>query len=439
MTPGARIATAIEALEAIAAADRPADTVMDAYFRARRYMGSGDRRAVAERVFGVLRRRNRLTWHLARSGAEAPAPRLTALADLVLADGLDGGALAALFSGEGHAPAPLSEEEKTLAATLAGAALDDDAMPDWVALEYPEWLDASLRRAFGENLAAEMRALNEPAHLDLRANALKGTREAAREALAAEGIDAEPAPFAPLGLRIKKRAAVQASQAFRLGLVEVQDEGSQLVACIAGAASRMTVVDFCAGAGGKTLALAAGMGGKGGFEGTLWALDVNKGFLDRLAQRARRAGAATIRRHVLAGPDDPWIADHEGCAQRVLVDAPCSGTGTWRRHPGAKDWLTPDRLSGLVAEQRAILDAASRLVAPGGRLVYATCSVLGEENEDTAEAFLASRSDFKAVPVAEIWSDAIGGPCPVSGPYLRLSPATTGTDGFFAAVFERKT
>jgi 16S rRNA (cytosine967-C5)-methyltransferase len=438
MTPGARLAAVLELLEAIGAAPPPIEPIVERFVRARRYMGAKDRRAVTGRLYAILRAERRLDWRLAGAGA-APTPRRRLIAHLLLADGLSPDDLATLFSGAGHAAAPLDGAETALAAALAGQALDDAAMPAPVAHEFPDWLEPALILAFGENLAAEMAALNAPAPLDLRVNTLKATREAAQRALAAEGVESAPTPLSPVGLRVAGRAALPATRAFRDGLIEVQDEGSQLIALLAGARPGQTVIDFCAGAGGKTLALAAAMGREGAVDGTLWALDVEARFLDRLAARAARAGAAAIRTRALhgGGNDDAWLAAHARTADVVLVDAPCSGSGTWRRHPAAKRWLTPERLADLTARQRQALAAAARLVKPGGRLVYATCSVLAGENEDTVAAFLAAHPDFAPLPIAEAWTATLAAPCPAAGPLLRLTPAATGTDGFFAAILAR--
>ena len=428
MTPGARIEAAIALGAGIEATDAPADAVIARFFRGRRYMGSGDRRAVTDRVYGVLRRRARLDWWLERAGLSA-SPRCRVIADLVLVDGLQAAAVAALFDGGRHRPAPLAADEQGLVQSLAGHALDEAAMPDWVALEYPAWLDAPLRRQWGDSLGQEMAALNRPAPVDLRVNTVKATRAEAAAALAAEGIAALPTPLSPLGLRLQSRLRLEGVAAFRRGLVEVQDEGSQLVALLAGARPGMTVIDFCAGAGGKTLALAAAMTGDGGgVAGRLIACDASAARLGRMDERLHRAGIKGIERRPPAAEDE---------ADRVLVDAPCSGSGTWRRHPDARWRLDAAGVDALVERQRHILADAAQVVRPGGRLVYATCSLLPAENEEQVRRFLEQGRDFAVVAMAEAWAATIGGRCPAAGPFLRLSPAGSGTDGFFAAVLER--
>lgn len=438
MTPGARIAAVIELLDIIARAEMPADGAVESFLRARRYMGSKDRRSVTERIYRILRRQARLTWWLDRLGSDEDlSSRARVIADLALHKDEREAEFAGLFSGVGHAPAPLTDTETALTAALAGQPLDHPEMPDAVALEYPDRLDASLRRAFGAGLAREMRALNVPAPLDLRVNTLRATRDKAADALAAEGIETEPTALSPLGLRIDTRPNLRAARAFRDGLVEIQDEGSQIVAALTGARPGMAVVDFCAGAGGKTLALAAAMGDAGRINGILWACDVAERFLKRLDRRAERAGAAGIKHHVLTGDGDGWIAENAQAFDRVLVDAPCTGTGTWRRSPGEKWRLTPERLAEFTERQAEILEVAAGLLKPGGRLIYATCSVLPEENEDRVETFLGTHSEFRPLPIRDIWAETLNGPCPADGPVLRLSPAATETDGFFAAVFVR--
>ncbi|MBM3541075.1 MAG: RsmB/NOP family class I SAM-dependent RNA methyltransferase, partial [Alphaproteobacteria bacterium] len=314
MTPAARLQAAIELLQAIEADGRGADRVMGAYFRARRYMGSGDRNKVRARVYGVLRQRAHLDWHLARIGLPS-SPRTRVLADAVIAGGSD---VESLLSGLVYAPTVLDPNEVRAVEMLTGQPLEDGAMPAHVRAECPEWLWPRFRHVDAE----EMAALNLPAPVDLRVNSLKATRAAAVAALRQAKIEAAPTPLSPLGLRLPGRVRLDSTAAFRDGLVEVQDEGSQLAALLLDAKPGMTVLDWCAGAGGKTLALAAQMKG----EGRLIAGEANAARLSNLAERAGRAGVSFIETVVPA-------ETIEAMADRVLVDAPCSGTGTWRRHP----------------------------------------------------------------------------------------------------------
>lgn len=404
MTPTARIASAIELLEAVAGAEsRPADAVANDFFRARRFIGSSDRRAISDRVWRVLRAYRRLTWWL--SGH--PTPRLMAAASLLLG-GSSYAAVAEAFSGGRFAPAQLAPSEQAVLRRLEGRPLDHPAMPDAVRLELPDWLLPRID-------TNELRALLEPAPLDLRVNLLKATRDEARAALAAEGLDATPTPHSPWGLRIEGRRQVTTGPAFRSGLVEIQDEGSQLIAALVDARPGMRVADLCAGAGGKTLALAMTMQNRG----QLVACDVSAARLDGAVRRLRRAGVHNVERHLLE-PGDKWIKRRSKTFDRVLVDAPCTGTGTWRRNPDARLRLSEADLAELLPKQSAILDQAASLVRTGGRLVYATCSLLSEENEAQVIAFLHRHPHFAQVDV------------------LSLTPARHGTDGFFAAVLERR-
>jgi 16S rRNA (cytosine967-C5)-methyltransferase len=431
MTPAARLAGAIDLLDAIDAAPRrPADAVANDFFRARRYIGSGDRRAVSERAWAVLRRQRRLDWWLARASAP-PSPRLRLAACLRLEGWTESG-VEQSFSGGQFAPARLDPAERAVLRALEGHTLDHPEMPDAVRLELPDWLLAPLRASFPADLEAELAALAEPAPLDLRVNALKTTREAAQMALAAEGIAVQPTPISPWGLRAAQRRAVTSGAAFQSGLVEIQDEGSQIVAALVGAAPEMRVLDWCAGAGGKTLALAMLMGNRG----HIVACDVSAPRLEGAVRRLRRAGVHNVERHLVV-PGDKWAKRRAGGFDRVLVDAPCTGTGTWRRNPDGRLRLTPRDLHDLLDKQAAILDDAQRLVRIGGRLVYATCSLLTEENEGQLAGFLVRHPQFAVVPLEAAWSLPAPLPCP--GPWLRLTPLRHGTDGFFAAVLERQT
>jgi 16S rRNA (cytosine967-C5)-methyltransferase len=440
VTPAARLAAAIDLLAAVEdGGRRPADAVANDFFRARRYIGGGDRRAIGERVWGVLRRRLRLGWWLDQVGAR-PTPRMLVAADTLLAEEPDLSAVLRAFPGGQYAAEPLSVPEERLLRAVAtrrgssGRGLDHRNMPEAVRLELPEWVLPGFRARFGPRLAAEAAAMTEPAPLDLRANALKTTRESARTALAAEGIETEPTPFSPWGLRVPGRRPVTATSAFGEGLVEVQDEGSQLIALLTDARPGMRVADYCAGAGGKTLALAAAMGNRG----RLTACDVSAPRLEGASRRLRRAGVANAERHLLQ-PGDRWAKRRAGAFDRVLVDAPCTGTGTWRRNPDARTRTGPEDLRELLPKQAAILDAATGLVRPGGgRLVYATCSLLPAEDEEQVRAFLRRHPDFAPLPLAAAWAEAgLSGPPPGEGEFLLTSPARHGTDGFFAAILLR--
>ena len=432
MTPSARIAAAIDALASVLDADRPADAVLSAFFRTRRYIGSKDRVAVAERVYAALRHHARLGWWLAKSGwTEAPARgRIAALLHLV--ESLDRPAIVALFDGSQYGPAALSQlEEMALDALISGVAAsgrEPDEMPSDKRLECPAWARSLLDQETGP---AELTALLASAPLDLRVNERAGDRDAVLKRLAKSGVDAAPTALSPIGIRLATRRPLAGDRLFREGVIEIQDEGSQIVALLADAQPGFQVVDFCAGAGGKALAMAARMAGKG----RIVACDVSEGRLRRTRERLRRAGVDNIEPKMLESETDRWVKRQKGKFDRVLIDAPCSGTGAWRRNPDAR-WRDTD-LGALAELQGRILASAARLVKPGGRLIYATCSILEEENEAQIAAFVENSPEFAIVDGTSVWAEVIGEGCPVTGPLVRLSPSQTGTDGFFVSILER--
>ncbi len=439
MTPGARVQATIDLLEAIAAENQPPDQVIDGYFRTRRYAGSGDRRDISARVYDILRRSAKLDWWIERTGlGMEPAPRSRAIAHLTLQERSQPDDFSMMFSGSKHCPEPLTEKEAALVEALYGRPMLNRDMPDHVRLEYPEWMDRSFRALWGDDLAREMSALNQPAPLDLRVNTIKTTPEEALARLREDYVTCEPTPLSPIGIRVEGKVRLGGTRAFKDGLVDVQDEGSQLVALLAGAHPGHRVVDFCAGAGGKTLALAAQMSDAGKIAGQLFALDISKFRMDRMVPRLKRAGAMAVKRRVIAAVDEPWINEIAGTADRVLCDVPCTGTGSWRRNPDARWRFTPENLAEIRLTQQRILKDAAKLVKPGGRLIYVTCSLLQEENEQQLAWFIENDLRFQALAIEDVWSKTVGGPPPPPGPSLRLSPASTGTDGFFCAVLERQ-
>ena len=421
MTPAARLAATIAIVSDILGRAAAADRVLSDWQRRNRYAGAKDRRAIGEAVYAVLREQGMRRWRLEEAGA-AITPRLLVFADA--ATPLQ--EWQKLCTGEKYAPPPLSEDEAAILSHLPS----DEAAPLWARVNLPPPVAEMVQAAFGPHTEMELSALNGRAPLDLRVNTLKTSREDVLQQLRAESIGAAPTPFSPLGIRIAERVRLETSPLYTDGLIEPQDEGSQIAAQLADAANCKFVVDFCAGAGGKTLVLAAAMRNVG----RLVAMDVSAGRLTQARLRLRRAGVHNAETREL---DSKWIKRHSGQADRVLVDAPCTGTGTWRRKPDAKWRLTPKDLEELVPRQAEILDRAARLVKPQGRLIYVTCSVLREENDDQVAAFLKRHPDFKVMPVTEVWPQTIGGACPVPGPYLALSPARHGTDGFFAAILVR--
>ncbi|HQT64670.1 MAG: rRNA cytosine-C5-methylase [Acidocella sp. 20-57-95] len=424
MTPAGQLAAAIDLLAEIEADARPADAVANSFFRNRRFIGAGDRREVSNLVWGVLRARRHLGWWLEKFGAE-PTPRLLLGAQAIFT-GMTVHKIGMAFVAGRYGPPPLTELETIVLEKFAGHTLEHPNMPDAVKFEVPDWIMPRFEALFGASLKAEMDALAQTAPLDLRVNALKATREQAIMALAAERLEARPTQFSPWGLRLPGRQSITQGKAFQEGIVEIQDEGSQLVALLVDAKPGMRVADYCAGAGGKTLAISMTMENKG----HIVACDVSASRLDGAIKRLRRAGVHNAERHLLEA-GDKWTKRQEKKFDRVLVDAPCTGTGTWRRNPDARLRLQENDLAEILPKQAMILDQAQRLVKIGGRLIYATCSLLAEENEMQVLAFLSRYPNFSRVPL----SDPLPGT--LHGPYLRLTPRSHGTDGFYGAVLER--
>jgi 16S rRNA (cytosine967-C5)-methyltransferase len=435
MTPGARAQTAIELLDELPT-DRPADLYLSRYFRSHRYIGAKDRRAIAQLVYDVLRRRAQLDWWVANGDAAPSDNRQRVIAALALIDHWDADAIAGAFDGGRYRPQPLSDHEAAVVGRIGanGAGLDAPGQSDDVRSNYPTWLQAELQASIGGELGREMGALLEPAPLDLRVNRLKGSRDRALGLLAEEGVETAPTPYSPDGLRLSKRRTLPTLKAFNEGLIEVQDEGSQLAALLVDARPGQLVADYCAGGGGKTLAMAATMRN----QGRIIACDTDERRLAAIGPRLARAGV-TIAEGALLDEDGQGEGLEANSFDRVLVDAPCSGTGAWRRNPDAKWRFTEPDLAAEIARQREILAVAADLPKKaGGRLVYVTCSILRSENEAQIKWFLAARPDYARLPIGDIWADTVGGAVPETDATLRLSPARTGTDGFFVAVLERK-
>ena len=432
MTPPARLSAAIEVVAEIEARRRPAADALKDWGLAHRFAGSGDRAAIAGLVYDALRRRAS-SAHMMSEGT----PRAIVLGMLRLERKLDPDAIGRLADGARFAPAPLSDGERArLAATdLAGA-------PPWVAGDYPEWLDPYLARVFGDERAAEGAALASRAPLDLRVNAIKSGREEAAAALAE--LAPVPTRWSPFGLRIAlaaeaKAPAIHAEPAFIKGLVEVQDEGSQLAALLAAARPGEQVVDLCAGAGGKTLALAAMMEN----HGQLYATDTDKRRLAPIHERLARSGARNVQVRTPKSIGNE-LADLAGRADLVLVDAPCTGIGTWRRNPDAKWRVRPGALALRTKEQAAALERAAALVKPGGRIAYVTCSLIAEENGDQVRALLTRQGDFAPMPPSQVVT-ALGEraylfrrAALISEEGLLMTPRRTDTDGFYVSLLVRR-
>ncbi len=427
----ARIRAAAEILAEIFAHHRPATLVLADWGKAHRFAGSGDRAAIGNLVFDALRRRQSLAAQMV-----SEEPRALAIAAAPAALGMTPEELIAAADGSKYALTPLTEEE------CAGLAREcDEHAPAWVRGDYPQWLAPHVSRVFGSRAAIEGAALAKRAPVDLRVNTLKANREKVLHALAR--YKPNKTPLSPIGIRIKpptageRQANVEAEASHGRGWFEVQDEASQIAACLCDAGAKMQVLDYCAGAGGKTLALSAMMENAG----QIYAFDKDKQQIRPIFERLRRAGARNTQ--VLDAGDLPAI---EALGQRfdvVLVDAPCTGTGTWRRRPESKWRLKPANLEARQREQRAVLAAAALSVKTGGRLVYVTCSILGEENIDIVTEFLGANPTWRIKSYRDVWQSAIGGDAPVSADgredTLLLTPARHGTDGFFIAILEKPT
>ena len=437
MTPGARVQAAIELIDQVLMAWMsqkriPADKMLEGYFKSHRYIGSKDRGAISELVYWVLRHKAALEWWIDRENQRLYG-RSFVLAALMLRKEYNPQTILSLPKDSQFSPPPFTEEEIRLFNEMVRFDIAHPDMPDHVRLNYPEWMDAKLRETFGDKFEVALIALNEQAPTDLRVNTLKTTRDALISELAKENFEATPTTMSSVGIRLAKRGPIFASPTFKLGHFEVQDEGSQVVAQIVAAEPGQRVIDFCAGAGGKTLALAAEMKNKG----RILAWDTSEKRLTQMVPRIRRAGVDNVQTHVIESEQDAFIKRHKGTADRVLVDAPCSGSGTWRRNPDLKWRFTQKDLDEVVALQQSILQSAARLVKPGGRLIYATCSILKDENDDQIKKFLTTSNNFRVVCAKKIWDKkgALDEPGPVS--FLELTPHQDGVDGFFAAVLMR--
>jgi 16S rRNA (cytosine967-C5)-methyltransferase len=413
--PPAILGNAEEVLREILRFSAPADVTLSRYFKDHPRLGGRERGAVAEAVYAVLRNKSFFT-DFAGAG-KGPMRRLTLLgmAEAVGAQSLGG----------------LTDEETEFLERVGQ--IDRNLLSPLMRSNLPQWLFDKFVAQFGEQETLELAAvLNTPAPLDLRVNSIKANRDEVVAKLAEAPIIAEPMPYAPLGLRVQKKPALQNLPLFKEGAIEVQDEGSQVLAQLVGARRGEMVVDFCAGAGGKTLALGAIMRNTG----RLYAFDVSEKRLTKLKPRLARSGLSNVHPVVIAHERDAKVKRLAGKIDRVLVDAPCSGLGTLRRNPDVKWRQQPDSIAEMQEKQMAILDGAARLVKSGGRLVYATCSLLNEENDVVVEQFLATHDDFMLVPMSVALAEQR---IPLEmDKYLKLLPHKHNTDGFFAAVLERK-
>jgi 16S rRNA (cytosine967-C5)-methyltransferase len=432
MTPAARLSAAIEIVADIDAQRRPSADVLKDWGLSHRFAGSSDRAAIAGLVYDALRRKSSSAWLMGESGARPAVIGMLHRERGLALDEIDD-----LCSGARFAPARLTEAER--------AAFADDRLanaPAHIRGDYPEWLDPHFSRVFGEDRAAEGAALASRAPLDLRVNTLKAEREEVLPKL--EHLHAEPTRWSPLGLRIKlsadaKNPAIHAEPAFLKGTIEVQDEGSQLAALLSRAKPGEQIVDLAAGAGGKTLALAAMTDNRG----QIYATDIDKRQLAPIHERITRAGARNIQVRTPRGEADV-LTDLTGRIDLALIDAPCTGTGAWRRNPDAKWRVRPGALAERLKQQEALLDRAVPLLKAGGRIAYITCSILQEENGDQVGAFLDRHRDFTVVPPRELAAASLGErsfmfcqAAKLSDEGVLMTPRTTDTDGFYVAVMRR--
>ncbi|MBF0109690.1 MAG: RsmB/NOP family class I SAM-dependent RNA methyltransferase [Magnetococcales bacterium] len=412
-------------LDQIFSSGHPADRVLDRFFREHR-LGPGERGRIGTMVYQVLRHRDflsaQLNHHFPRSTHGCAALAAMAVVSIRRDGNKDPGPWPGILATEPESNTPFQDD------------FPADTLPSWQRHSLPRWIwDIWMARHGHEETQALVQALNSPAPVDLRLDLRRMTREELLSRLAVQGIKGEPLPFSPDGLRLHGRPSVTSLPEFGQGLLEIQDEGSQLIGHVVGVRPGMTVVDFCAGAGGKSLHLAVLMNDRG----RIWATDSDPSRLNRMKPRLKRWRLKSIRPLALRHEGDPALKKLQGSADRVLVDAPCSASGTLRRNPEIKWRLTPELLENFHLRQCAILQAAARLTAPQGRLVYATCSLMPRENEDVVEEFLFENKNFRLLPHSTIsMPESLRGLLPPS-PFLILLPHRTRTDGFFAAILER--
>lgn len=428
MKPQARIQAIIDILERTTENTRvPMDAVVGDYMRQRRYIGSKDRAYIAEHSYEIARAHARLGWWLEKESVE-DTPRNRVIAYFALCENTDEKRFKDLFDASKYAPEELSEDELKFISALSGQKLEHADMPVATQVECPELYREKLEAYFGDNFKDEMAAMIDGATLDMRVNIFTCDLEKAKNYLEADGVQTDPTPYSPWGLRAKGKAYLARTKAFGKGWIEIQDEGSQMIAHVCGAEGGMQVLDYCAGAGGKTLALGAAMQRKG----RIVAMDNDERRLKKGRERYKKAGIADII-EVRCLDDDKqrkWLKRQKEKFDIVLTDVPCTGTGTWRRNPDMR-WTTyGPSLEELTEIQMEIMTRACTAVKPGGVFVYATCSLLPDENEMQIEKFLSEHPEFEINPVDE----KLG----IGSPFMRLTPHRHQTDGFFAARLKKK-
>ena len=428
MKPASRINATIEILESTQRARVPLNKCVGDYMRPRRYIGAKDRSNVAERIYDITRAHARIGWWLEKLGIE-DSPRNRVIIWLALGEGADERRLKDLLDGSNYAPEMLTYEETDMVKKLLalGSELEHEDMPDAVRVECPAQHEQSLKAFFGDDFEAEMRAMLKPATLDLRVNTFLIDRENAQRSLEKDGIKTVLGKLSPWALRCENKAFLSHSKAFKKGWIEIQDEGSQLIAWLCGAQPSMQILDYCAGGGGKTLALAAAMERKG----RIVAMDNDAKRLENGRKRYKKAGLADII-EVRALSDErhkKWLKRQKEKFDIVLTDVPCSGSGTWRRNPDTRWQNFGPSLDELTEIQAEIIDKAAKNVKVGGYLIYATCSLFQSENEEQIEKFLKNHPEFEV--------EAIDEKLGIGSPYMRLTPHRHETDGFFTAVLKK--
>lgn len=429
MIISARMLAVLDLLERTQKSPIPMDLTIGDYMRNRRYIGSKDRTDIVERIYGIVRHHARLNWALEQAGVTVPSARIKLLAYLLLVEGKEDPTV--YFDGTKYAPPQVTQDEIDVLHRLPK---NFDAAPSDVLFECPSNYSASLHAYFGKDFDVEMEALCHGATLDLRINCVAGDREKMKESLEKDKVETDITPYSPWGLRAKGKAFLGETKAFRSGHIEIQDEGSQLIALACDVQPGMQVLDYCAGGGGKTLALASAMRVKG----RIVAMDLEEARLAKAKTRFKRAKVSDIieTRPLSDEKSRKWLRRQKQSFDVALVDVPCSGTGTWRRNPDTRWRNYGPSVEEIIPVQADILERVAGVVKPGGRLVYATCSLLPEENEQQIEKFLAGHPEYELADLQDVWPEGCKPPC--EGKYMRLTPKRHNTDGFFAAVLIRK-
>ena len=430
MTPAARINAVLEIYERMEKIRIPMDSTVGDYMRQRKYIGSKDRAAVAELAYSIMRHRARLGWHIEKAGMDV-TPRNLLIAHLALVDKNDHAK--SWFDGSKYGAPELSTEETKFFDLMLTKEVSSTAMPEVFRVECPPQFEETLRAYFGDAFREELEAMMGSAPLDLRVNVTMAPREKVKAKLKEDHVEMDELPYSPWGLRAREKTFISKTRAFVKGWIDIQDEGSQLIAVACDAKPGMQVMDYCAGGGGKTLALANAMN----IKGRLVAMDIEAARLEKGRERFRRAHVTDIIeiRPLSDEKHRKWIKRQKESFDIILTDVPCSGTGTWRRNPDMR-WRTfGPSLEELIVIQAEIMDKVAPVVKVGGRLVYATCSILPEENEQQVEKFLERHKDFRLMPLAEAWPEGLTVPC--EGNYMRLTPKRHNTDGFFTAVLQK--